>query len=196
MQTFTLGLGSWLRRLAARHPLVRASDRIEAVAGLIVVVVALLAVPVAGAVGTAVHDSLVHSFAADRISKHEVAATVTHGSSLDPQPYDKPFLTQIHWQFGGRIITDDIRTADKMKVGQQQTIWIDAAGNRTAKPGSDRNAATEAVIVAVGLWLAVAGTGVGAWAVLRMRLDRSRYADWDRELDDLADNGGRTNHNT
>lgn len=196
MQTFTLGLGSWLRRLAVRHPLVRASDRIEAVAGLIVVLVALVAVPVAGAVGTAVHDSLVHTFAADRISKHEVVATVTHPSSLDPQPYDKPFVTSIQWQFGGRVLTADVRTSDSMKAGQQQMIWVDSAGNRTGKPLTDQNAATEAVVVAVGLWLAVAGTAAGAWAVLRMRLDRSRYADWDRELDDLADNGGRTNHNT
>ena len=38
------------------------------------------------------------------------------------------------------------------------------------------------------------------WTILRIRpiacaMPTLRYADWDRELDDLADNGGRTNHN-
>jgi len=42
--------------------------------------------------------------------------------------------------------------------------------------------------------LMVAGTGAGAWALLRHRLDRARYAEWDRALDDLAGNDdGRTN---
>jgi hypothetical protein len=39
------------------------------------------------------------------------------------------------------------------------------------------------------------GFGVAVWGLLRRRLDRTRYADWDRELDDLADNGGRSNRN-
>jgi hypothetical protein len=45
------------------------------------------------------------------------------------------------------------------------------------------------------LWFAAVGVATAAWTVLRIRLDRLRYADWDRELDDLADNGGRTNRN-
>ena len=101
MQTFTLSFGSWLRRLSVRNPLVRTSDRIEAAAILLVFVVALLAAPVAGAVGTVVYDNLTHRFAADRLTRHEVAATVTHDSSLAPQAYEKPFLTPIQWQFAG-----------------------------------------------------------------------------------------------
>ena len=36
---------------------------------------------------------------------------------------------------------------------------------------------------------------VVGWAIVRMRLDRGRYAEWDRDLRGLADNDGRTNNN-
>ena len=195
MQTFTLSFGSWLRRLNVRNPLVRTSDRIEAAAVLLIAVLALLAAPVAGAAGTAVYDNLTHRFAADRLSRHEVAATVTHDSSLAPQAYEKPFLTPIQWQFAGHVHTDEVRTPDRIKAGERQKIWIDAAGSRTVKPLTDQNAATEAAVTAFGLWFAAVGVATAAWTVLRIRLDRMRYADWDRELDDLADSGGQTNRN-
>ena len=51
MQTFTLTMGSWLRRLLVRNPLVRASDRIEAAAIFIGIASAVLVVPVRGRPG-------------------------------------------------------------------------------------------------------------------------------------------------
>lgn len=47
----------------------------------------------------------------------------------------------------------------------------------------------------MSVWSLAVGLAVTGWAVLRMRLDRGRYADWDSELGGLADNGGRTNSN-
>jgi hypothetical protein len=195
MQTFTPSLGSWLRRLSARNPLVRTSDRIEAAAMLLVFVVALLATPVAGALGTATYDNLTDRFAADRLNRQEVTATATDDSILAPRAYEEPFLTPIRWQFAGNDYTEEVRTY-RMKAGEQLTIWIDTEGNRTKKPLTDENAATEAVVTAFGLWFATVGVAAAAWTILRIRLNRLRYAGWDRELDDLADNGGRTNHNT
>lgn len=61
-------------------------------------------------------------------------------------------------------------------------------------PLTDDEAVSQAVVAALTGWLTVAGTGVGAWALLRHRLDRARYTEWDRALDDLAGNDdGRTN---
>jgi hypothetical protein len=189
MQTFTLGVGGWLRRLVSRNPLVRASDRVEAAAVLLVVVVALLAAPIAGAAGTSIYDILSHRFAAIASTRQEVPATVTHDSTLAPKTYEKPFLTAVRWDFHGAVHTDEVRT-DQMKAGQKLRIWVDTAGDRTVKPLTNENAATEAVVSAFGLWFAAAGIASVAWMVLRLRLNRSRYADWDRALDDLAD------HNT
>ncbi len=194
VHVFTVGFGSWSRRLSGRNPLVRVSDRIEAVAILLVVAVALLAAPIAGAVGTAVHDSLVHRYASDRASRQQVTATVTADGALEPRAYEEPFLTPIRWNFAGVAHTAEVRSYH-MKAGEQLSIWVDTTGDRTTKPLTDENAATQAVVTGFGLWFAAVGAASAIWTVLRLRLNRSRYAAWDRELDDLADNGGRTNRN-
>lgn len=195
MQSFTLTFGSWMRRLNKRNPLVRASDRIEIAAALLVVVVALMAAPMSGSIGTIFYANLKDRSAVDRLTQQEVAATVTDDSYVAPQPYQNPFLTPIQWEFGTTVHTEEVRT-DSMKAGERLNIWIDGEGNRTNKPLSDKDAATEAVVGAFGLWFATVGIAASAWTMLRLRLNRRRYADWDRELDDLVDDGGRTNHNT
>ena len=59
MDTFTLRLPRWpvLLRLLGRDPLVRTTDRIQALVLVLAVVVSLLAAPITAAVGTAVYDS-------------------------------------------------------------------------------------------------------------------------------------------
>ena len=193
MQTFSLSLASWWHHLLARNPLVRGSDRIEAVAVLLIVVVGILVIPLAGAAGTAVFDERTHAFAADRLTRHQVEATATRDSTASLEAYEKPFLTQIHWQYAGGTHTDEMRT-ERMKAGDPLPIWVDAAGNRSAEPLSDKDAAAAAIVAALALWAAVVGSATAVWAGLRHRLIRLRYADWDRELDDLAGNG-RANNN-
>jgi hypothetical protein len=191
MQTFTFSLGSLLRRLSARNPLVRVSDRLEATTLLIVFAVALFAAPVAGAVGTGTYDNVKHAFAVDRINSREVSATVTAESTLAPRAYEDPFLTPIQWQFEGAVHTGQVRTT-YMKTGDRMTIWIDTKGDRKMSPLTDQDAATQAILAALGLWFAAVVVAIASWAALRARLDRSRHAAWDRELHDLLD-GGRRN---
>ena len=79
MDTFTVRLPRWpiLLRLLGRDPLVRTTDRIEALVFVLAVVVSLLAAPIAAAVGTAVYDSSRHIYAEQAHTRHTVAATVT-----------------------------------------------------------------------------------------------------------------------
>ncbi len=194
MQMFTLSFGSWLRCLRGRNPLVRVSDRIEATAALLLITAALLAAPIAGAMGTAAHDTLARQYATDRAARQQVTATVTEDSTLAPRAYEEPFLTSVRWEFASAVHTAEVRT-HHMRAGEHVSIWIDTRGDRTTKPLTDENAATEAVVTGFGLWFAAVGVVTAIWAVLRLRLNRSRSAAWDRELDDLADNGGRANRN-
>ena len=193
MQTFTLGLGVWFHRLMARNPLVRPSDRVETVALLLTAVAAVLTIPLAGAAGTAVHDDLVQKFAAQRADRTEIQAVAVHDSVATTQGTDRSFRTQIRWEFGGSAHTDTVHTA-KTAVGEPVTIWVDGDGDRVPAPLTDEDAAGQAVVTALTVWFTTVGVGIGGWALLRYRLDRGRYADWDRALDDLA-GGGRTNHN-
>jgi hypothetical protein len=195
MQTVTLKMGSWLRRLVVRNPLVRVSDRIEAAAIFVGLASAVLVVPFAGALGTAIYDNRAHVFTAEQLAVYEVEATATQDSSVTRLPYQSLVLTPLQWQFAGHTHTDIVSTRGDMEVGERTSIWVDAAGDRVERPPSDLDAAIEAVMAAFGIWVAVAGGGAAGYALLRFRLNRMRYAAWDRELDDLADNGGRTNRN-
>ncbi|MDN4516925.1 hypothetical protein JN086_06640 [Mycolicibacterium austroafricanum] len=195
MQTNTFGLGVWARRLVARSPIVRGTDRVEAAALLLVAALSILTVPIAGAVGTAEYDRLVHTYAEQRLVKHEVDATAVRDSRGAPQPYEKPYVTEVSWDHAGTTHTAEIRTR-QMSAGDRVRIWVDDAGNRTVMVPSDQDAAAEAVVAALALWSVASGTGLAGWLLLRMRLNRMRFQAWDRELDDLADNGGRANNNT
>jgi len=79
MDTFTVRLPRWpiLLRLLGRDPLVRTTDRIEALVLVLAVVVSLLAAPITAAVGTAVYDSSRHIYAEQAHTRHTVTATVT-----------------------------------------------------------------------------------------------------------------------
>ena len=58
METFTVGLGDrWWSRVGSRNPLVRSSDRIEAMVLSLAVLLTLVAVPIAGAIDTFVYDA-------------------------------------------------------------------------------------------------------------------------------------------
>jgi hypothetical protein len=189
METFTLTAGTWVRRLATHGPLVRTSDRIEAAVTLLILICVVLAVPVVGALGTTTYDSRAHEYAAQQLTRHQVDAVTTAESSPGKMRYQDTFVTPVQWQFAGRQHTDTIRTPVKMKSGDRKPIWVDAAGNRTFAPLTARDAAIDAVGIAVALWLVVAGVGAAVLAVVRNMVNRRRYAAWDRELQDLADNG-------
>ena len=79
MDTFTVRLPRWpiLLRLLGRDPLVRTTDRIEALVLVLAVVVSLLAAPIAAAIGTAVYDTSRRTYAEQAHTRHTVAATVT-----------------------------------------------------------------------------------------------------------------------
>ncbi|MEE6164799.1 MULTISPECIES: Rv1733c family protein [unclassified Mycolicibacterium] len=193
METFTLNAGTWIRRLATNGPLVRTSDRIEAAVGFLVLVLILLALPVAGALGTTAYDTRMHEYAAQRLTTHRVdAVAMDAGSPPSRMRYQDAFATPVQWQFAGKQHIDTVRTPVRLKPGDHKSVWVDGAGNRTVAPPTDRDAAIDAASIAVVSWLAVAGAGAAVLVVVHSRVNRRRYAGWDRELEDLADNG-RTN---
>jgi hypothetical protein len=195
MQTLRLGFRRWRRCLGARNALIRRSDRRQARALLIVIVLSLIVMTAAAAAGSAVYDGRVQTFAAERLARHQIAVLATANSTPANVGYSKYQVTPVRWNFGHDTHTDQLLTTHTVKAGVSQSIWVDSGGNQVEAPRLDQDAVAEAVAAALALWLGFTGVGAGAWLILRSRLDRSRYADWDKDLDDLADEGGRTNHN-
>ncbi len=193
MQTFTVNLGAWSRHLVGRNPLVRTADRIEAVATLLVAVLATLAIPLAAAAGTAIHESLADEFAQERLSRTQVEATATADSRAVPQMYGGSHLTEIAWETDGVTRSEVLRTGH-LRAGERLVLWVDEAGNRMTKPPSDTDAVIQAAGAACGLWAVALTPAAMVWLLLHRNLTRSRSKAWDRELGDLADDDGRTNN--
>lgn len=193
MQTFTFDLGAWTRRLVGHNPLVRTADRVEAAITLLIALIAMLAVPIAAAAGTAIHERLVDEFAQERLSRKQVDATASAESREVPQMYAQPFLTEISWEVDGLIHTEVLRTG-YLGAGEHLVLWVDEAGNRTIRPPTDADAVVQAAGAACGLWAASLAPAAVVWLSLRGSLNRSRSRAWDRELDDLVDDEGRSNN--
>ena len=86
MQWLTVAWWRWrLAQALARNPLVRTSDRIEVAVMALAVAVSLVAMPVALAIGTAVHDEHARAYTAEQHDRHRIVATTTDDSASSPR---------------------------------------------------------------------------------------------------------------
>lgn len=197
MQTFTMGFPRGaLLCLLRRNRLVRATDRVEALATILLFLVGLAIIPVVVTVGMSTHQHEAALYARQAGSVHQTTARVTASrpvassyGSMDV--YD----AQITWVVDGLPRAAPIRWPEDLTPGDQIPIWVDGTGKLTGKPMSPDQAVMDGVLVAVFLWTAVVAVGVGGHRLLIWRLDRHRDARWDRELKALSTGGGgRADH--
>lgn len=202
MDNFTFGAArGWALRLFGRHPLVRVSDRIEAFATAFAVVVAVLAIPVVGAVGTSVHDARARVYAEQAATWHQVTATASQDSTAIVRPNTITFVVRARWNASGTNHDSTISWPTSAKAGDRTSIWVDAGGEAVDGPAVPGRAGVDAVGAAVSLWLGIVLAVSGLAFVVRWRLNRARFAAWDRALQasvdgDSADDGGRPNRSS
>ncbi len=195
MQTFTIGLGrGWWVRLLGRNPLVRSSDRIEVMVLSLAVLLTVVAVPVAGAIGTSVYDAHARVYAEEAQTRHQVTATAIEDGTVVMQPKSLSFTARATWSAAGRDHSDIVMWQDQAKAGDQQSIWVNADGAKVGPPSSSGDAAADAVGLAINVWLGVAAASAGLVYLVRRGLDHRRYAQWDCEFNASRENDGRTNH--
>jgi hypothetical protein len=192
MQTFAIGLGRWwLVRAVGRNPLVRGSDRLEALTVVLAIFAIITATPIAGAIGTAVHESRRGIYAEQATNLHTVTATAIQNSTVPGNPSSARIPTvRAQWSAGGVEHTDTVRTSHARRAGQQFTIWVDNAGDYTSAPAPASRATVDAIGVAILFWLAVSAVAGTVSVLLRKWLNRIRFAQWDKQFRDLVDNGG------
>lgn len=188
MDTCTVGLPRWrFVRLFGPNPLVRASDRVEALVLVLAVVLSLLAVPIAGAVGTAVYDSRRHPYAEQAQTQRTVTATVIDGSAA-LNARSKTTTVHARWLADGAEYTGTIHPRQPVKPGDSIDIRVDNDGSRVDPPPI--SPAGEAVMIAVATWFAgmvVAATLLlGTWTIL----NRIRHAGWQHDFDNLVSGDG------
>lgn len=182
LETFTVPFPRRLfSRLFGRNPLLRASDRIEALLLVLAVAVSLFNVPIAAAVGTAVYDSRSPIYAEQVQTRSRVTATVV-GDSHSPRKFDSRTVQMpARWDFAGAERTGDIAAPPAAKVGDEVEIWVDAQGSPLTRPNLSPR--TEAVTIAFAIWSAVSLAVAASFAGARHALDRARYTRWQRDFD-------------
>ena len=195
MQTFTIGLGrGWWVRLLGRNPLVRSSDRIEVMVLSLAVLLTVVAVPVAGAIGTFVYDAQTRVYAEEAQTRHQVTATAIEDGTVVMQPKTSPLPPAPRGVPPVVITSEIVKWLGQAKTGDQQAIWVNADGANVGPPSPSSDADRDAVGLAINVWLGVAAASAGLVYVVRRGLDHRRYAQWDCEINGSRENDGRTNH--
>src|SRR3712207_6380877 len=177
LRGFTVGSG----------PLRRASDRLECLARVLLVVSLLTAVPVSLAFATATYTQASAQATARADDQYRVTARLLEDAPAPAREFwsspeetwsNQEQATAVWTDPAGREHRAPVSVRPGTKAGTTVTLWIDRDGNRTTRPLSDGDATDQAVgrgIVTLG------GLSVIAWGVyrsFRTLLDRSRSRRW------------------
>jgi hypothetical protein len=178
----------WWRLLHAGHnPLVRGWDRLESVILLIAILVALVALPVAGALGSHTYAQQKQVAATETVTRHPATAVLTVDAPTETvTPHGVPVRGRAEvaavWRIAdGRERVGTVPAERGTGAGTTVPIWLDDNGQPVAAPTTPGSALMTAVSAAVLTWVAFVTVIAAGFASLRFWLDRMRYARWQRE---------------
>lgn len=178
----------WHLHALGSNPLVRASDRLEALTLLAVLATMLFAVPPAAQAGSLMYDVGARTAIEQAQSRHSVDAIVVEGSAGLPVDFDNPNYIRAQWHEGVQERTEQVITPATLKAGDPVKIWLDSAGRVVAAPQTTDDAKLSAMVAATTVWVAIVACVALMAFFIRRALDRSRDRGWDRELHLLAHN--------
>ncbi len=194
MDTFTFGMRrNRLFRALGPNPLVRRSDRIEALSVMLAALILVVATPLVGAFGTSVHDTRERAYAQEAKHRHPAVATATQAGELVTDSNALWFTAEAKWNAAGQDRVGVVIWPTRAKIGDQQAIWVDDDGHYARPPVPPSRAATDAWVISLAVWFALFYAVAGAYYVIRMRLDSRRFAQWDLEFNRVAEGGDRKN---
>lgn len=179
----------WRVQPWSANSLMRGSDRGEAALRLLLVIVALLMVPVAGAIGTATYDRSSARIAAARATSVEVTAVLTGPPAAQSAtgPYRAGrYEAPARWEWQHLPRTGEVAVDEDAKAGAPVHIWVGPEGDPVTAPPAPGTAASDAV--GTGLAVLLLGWCVVlalAWSA-RMLLEHFRSRRLDVEWRRLA----------
>jgi hypothetical protein len=191
MESRKISGAGFARRLGfGLSPLRRSVDRLEAGVLLGALLLGLLAVPVAAALGTGAHEAAARAAAHQRSVLRVVPARTLQDAVAQVGPYgpvDGQVPVRVSW-------VDDAGATEKAVIevepgtpaGTEVSVWVDAQGREAPRPRTARET------VMTGVWTAVAGL-FAVWSCLgltvvgiRRALDRRRLRMWEAEWRQVA----------
>ena len=165
------------------NPLRRGTDRVEAGLRLVMILLLVLAVPAAVAVGRSAGHPALHRAQAERAGDHLVTAVLLEDAPAagTPNPYASMQTAWVpaRWQPPGQPPrTGEVLTLAGAHQGSTVRTWIGPSGAVTDPPGH-RVIVGEVWLAGVTTcllsWLAL----LVAWLLARRALDRRRMRAWD-----------------
>ncbi|MEU0498811.1 hypothetical protein [Mycobacterium sp. NPDC006124] len=190
-QSLPVRQARWLMQVMGRNRLVRPSDRLEAVALLMVLIVAALAIPFAQRQGVDAYDTRMQQISRQQQSRHSVAATAI-ADSASPSPRrlssPNPVPVRVEWRQGTLRRSEVVTTPGFVKAGAPVTVWLDDTGAVVPAPDRPVDAQATASSRAWASWVGIVGLSALVAFGIRRWLDRRRAASWQRELHLMAFN--------
>jgi hypothetical protein len=194
MESFVIRRTMWpVLRLFGRNPLIRTSDRIEAIVVTLAALAVIFAAACAEALGTAVHDARAQMYTEQAETRHPIVAVAVEDSKKTATPETTASTVYARWKVNGANHTGVLSWDDDVSAGDLIQIWVDAGGNRVGQPSPISRAGTDAVSVAIVTWLSVVLAVTGAVCAVRVQTSRTRDAQWEREIRRLFNDEGCTN---
>ncbi|GAA4865693.1 Rv1733c family protein [Saccharopolyspora rosea] len=139
----------------ARNPLRRPIDRVAAAISVLLLLVALAAVPAAAVFGKTLHERLAERAAVAAATSHPVTAVLLTPPSLSTpasEGYNQDSLTStasVQWQTGSGPRTETMQVPAGSSRGDTLTIWADQHGDRVPPPPTQSSVTASAIFAAL-----------------------------------------------
>ncbi len=188
MQALNFGPRRWRTiRAFEKNPLVRTSDRVEAIVVVSAIAISLLSASIAGAIGTALYDSRSRIYAEEAQGLRPVSAVVITTRRGTPVAHLSLYtnIVEARWRSEGVEHTDWFSAKVPVRAGDHIDIWVNGKGERV-EPTSGFQAAVVAISVALQFWVVVIAVATTLVALVRRLLDRHHDIDWEREIGGLV----------
>lgn len=175
-----------------RNPLARSADRTEAGLLLVAVTLWLIALPIVAVVASIIWSGISETADSQEQTRTNVTAhlladapelyyAAEYGAPVTPAV---PISAQWNGQ-DGRSHIGTVNATDGARSGDQLSIWIDSSGELIAPPISTGTAAVLMVVATAAAWLACGALLIGLWSVIRWRLNKRRFLDWDTQWETI-----------
>ncbi|MFI9450787.1 hypothetical protein [Amycolatopsis sp. NPDC052450] len=184
----------WRRLHVGRNPLARSSDRLEAALVIGVVLLALLAVPIAVAIGSEAYEAGLRRAGEQAAERREATAVLVADAPpaqarFDGVPVEETVKVHARWSVPGGPVREGVVTVDPgLTTGKEIGIWLDAKGNAVEAPVTPSDVTGQGVGVGVTFWIVCVMLLTGVFLAGRSMLGRLRGAAWEREWRRVSEN--------
>jgi hypothetical protein len=198
MDRATSAVRWWRMPHLGRNPLVRTCDRVESALLTVVVLVVLLAVPVAGMLGSETYAQQRQEAQTQAATRHSATATLLEDAPDNAATGRSSTAggtanVEAAWTLpNGTPATGIVVAKRGSEAGSEVEIWLDYNGSVVSAPLGSDVVVANAITIAVFAWLAVAAVSALACYLARMAFDRARYARWARDWERARNDWSRS----